>query len=239
MTEPVPGLFDTIEATWPAAACHRVGPWSVREGQGGGKRVSSVTAHPGWRPEEIPQAEEACRALGQVPLFQVRPEDPLLDTVLADRGYAKIDPVDVLSCPVASLTTDLPRLAAIPCWPPLAVQAEIWAEGGIGPARLAVMDRAAEPKTALLGRHADRPVATAFVSIQGQTALLHALEVSPKARCNGIGRTMMHGAANWAARHDARDLAVLVVSDNKAAQTLYAGLKMRPVGHYHYRIERG
>ena len=239
MTDPDTGLFDTIEATWPAAACHRIGPWTVREGLGGGKRVSSVTANPGWRPEDIPQAEVACRALGQTPLFRIRPEEALLDTVLAGLGYDVIDPVDVLCCPVESLTADLHRLDAIPCWPPLAVQAEIWAAGGIGAERLAVMARANPPKTALLGRHDDHPVATAFVSIQGQTALLHALEVSPEARRKGIGRTMMHGAANWAARHDARDLAVLVVSDNKAAQTLYSGLKMRPVGHYHYRIRRG
>lgn len=239
MTDPDSGLFDTIEATWPAAARHRIGPWTVREGQGGGKRVSSVTANPRWRPDDILQAEAACRDLGQRPLFQIRPEDTVLDTVLADLGYDVIDPVDVLSCPVESLTANLHRLDAIPCWPPLAVQAEIWAAGGTGPARLAVMTRASAPKTALLGRHDDHPVATAFVSIQGQTALLHALEVSPEARRKGIGRTMMHGAANWAMRHHARVLAVLVVSDNKAAQTLYTGLKMRPVGHYHYRIKRG
>lgn len=239
MTDPVSGLFDRIEATWPAAACHRVGPWTLREGRGGGKRVSSVTAKPGWHPDDIERAEEACRSLGQMPLFQIKPEEALLDKVLADRGYRKIDPVDVLSGPVAPLTADLPRLAALPCWPPLAVQAEIWAAGGIGPARLAVMDRAAEPKTALLGRHDDRPVATAFVSIAGKTAVLHALEVSREARRKSVGRTMMQAAANWAARHDARDLAVLVVSDNKAAQTLYAGLKMRPVGHYHYRTWKG
>jgi len=233
------GVFDTIEATWPAAAYTRAGPWTVREGRGGGKRVSSVSANPGWRPEDIPLAEAACRDLGQDLLFQIRPEEAALDTVLADRGYQVIDPVDILACPVKSLTADLHRLAAIPCWPPLAVQAEIWAEGGIGPARLAVMDRATEPKTALLGRHDDHPVATAFVSVHGKTAMLHALEVAPEARRKGIARTMMQGAANWAARHDARDLAVLVVRDNEAAQTLYTGLGMRPVGHYFYRIKKG
>ncbi|WP_127561277.1 GNAT family N-acetyltransferase [Nioella ostreopsis] len=239
MTVTNTGLFDICEATWPAASITRIGPWLVRDGQGAGKRVSSVTAEGDWRPEDIAQAEQACRDMGQDLLFQIRPEDAALDTVLAEMGYEIIDPVDFLVAPVETLTADLHRLAAIPCWPPLAVQTEIWAEGGIGPARMAVMDRAAGPKTALLGRHNDHPVATAFVAIHNGTAMLHALEVLPEARRMGIGRTMMRGAANWAARHNARDLAVLVVKANKAAQTLYAGLGMTSAGAYHYRIKKG
>lgn len=239
MTVTVSGIFDTIDATWPAAAYHRAGPWTIREGRGGGKRVSAVRAEPGWTEADIPLAEEALRDLGQQLLFQVRPEDAALDLCLAARGYEMIDPVDLLTAPVDSLTAKLHRLAAIPSWPPLAVQAEIWAAGGIGPARLAVMDRACGPKTALLGRHDDHPVATAFVAVHGSTAMLHALEVSEEARGMGIGRTMMQGAANWAARQDAQDLAVLVVKANKAAQSLYASMGMVPSGAYHYRIKKG
>ncbi|MGI3185233.1 GNAT family N-acetyltransferase [Nioella aestuarii] len=239
MTVSNTALFDTCEATWPAASYTRIGPWLVRDGQGAGKRVSSVTAKGEWSPADISQAEQACRDLGQDLLFQIRPEDAKLDTVLADMGYDVIDPVDFLVAPVGTLTADLHRLAAIPCWPPLAVQTEIWAEGGIGPARLAVMDRVQGPKTALLGRHNDHPVATAFVAIHNGTAMLHALEVSKDARRMGIGKTMMQGAANWAKRHHARDLAVLVVKANKPAQTLYAGLGMTSAGAYHYRIKKG
>lgn len=239
MTVSVSGLFDAIEATWPAAAYHRAGPWTLREGQGGGKRVSAVRAEQGWTEADIPLAEEALRPLGQDLLFQIRPEDGELDRCLAARGYEVIDPVDFLSAPVDSLTAQLHPLAAIPSWPPLAVQAEIWAEGGIGPARLAVMDRVNGPKTALLGRHDDHPVATAFVAVHRGIALVHALEVSKEARGKGIGRTMIQGAANWAARHDAQDLAVLVVKANKAAQSLYAALGMVPSGAYHYRIKKG
>lgn len=239
MTGSNTALFDICEATWPAARYTRVGPWMVRDGQGAGKRVSSVTAEGEWTPDDIPLAEQACRDLGQGLLFQIRPEDTLLDTVLAEMGYGIVDPVDVLTAPVQTLTADLHPLAAIPCWPPLAVQAEIWAGGGIGPARLAVMTRAKGPRTALLGRHDDHPVATAFVAIHNGTAMLHALEVAPEARRRGIGRTMMQGAANWASRNHARDLAVLVVKANRPAQTLYAALGMTPAGAYHYRIKKG
>lgn len=36
--------LDLMEGTWPAAARLRTGPWVVRDGQGGGSRVSSATA---------------------------------------------------------------------------------------------------------------------------------------------------------------------------------------------------
>lgn len=239
MTVSAQALFDTVEATWPAAETRRIGPWLVRDGKGGGKRVSAVTPLPGWTPTDIPQAEAACRDLGQDLLFQLRPEETALDSALAARGYEVIDPVDLLACPVEALTADLHRLAAIPCWPPLAVQTEIWAAGGIGPARLAVMQRAQGPKTALLGRHDDHAAATAFVAIHDGTAMLHGLEVASTARRQGIGRVMMQGAANWAARHGARDLAVLVVKANKPAQSLYRALGMTPVTDYFYRIKKG
>lgn len=232
-------LFDAIEATWPAAASHRHGPWLVREGRGGGKRVSSVSAVAAWSPGDIPQAESALADLGQEPLFQLRPGEGALDRELAARGYEVIDPVDVLVGPVKDMTAELHRLDTLPSWPPLAVQAEIWAKGGTGPARLAVMDRVKGPKTALMGRRSDHPVATAFIACHGPIAMLHALEVIPEARRQGVARTMMRGAANWAARQGARHIAVLVVKTNQSAQNLYHSLGMAPMGHYFYRIRKG
>jgi N-acetylglutamate synthase len=34
---------DAMEATWPPAATTRLGPWLLRDGKGGGKRVSAAT----------------------------------------------------------------------------------------------------------------------------------------------------------------------------------------------------
>jgi N-acetylglutamate synthase len=231
-------LFDAIEATWPAAAYHRKGPWLLREGRGGGKRVSSISMGAAWAVDDIARAERACADLGQERLFQLRRGQTELDAALDARGYQVIDPVDLLAASASALTGDLDRLDTLPSWPPLAVQAEIWAGGGIGPARLAVMDRATQPKTALLGRHDDHPVATAFIACHGPIAILHALEVVPGARRQGIARIMMRGAANWAARQGAQDLAVLVVNSNQPAQNLYKSLGMAPVGHYFYRIKK-
>ncbi|TMV56955.1 GNAT family N-acetyltransferase, partial [Thioclava sp. BHET1] len=41
-------IFAALDASWPAAALHHAGPWLIREGRGGGKRVSAATAE---RPE--------------------------------------------------------------------------------------------------------------------------------------------------------------------------------------------
>ena len=106
------------------------------------------------------------------------------------------DPVTVYAAPAAALASEPPPpVTTFEVWPPLAIQAEIWAAGGIGPARLAVMERAAGPKTTILGRCADRPAATAYVAVHGTVAMLHALEVADRFRRRGLGRHIMRAAA--------------------------------------------
>lgn len=232
-------LFRTIDTSWPAARAHRVGPWLVREGQGGGQRVSAASAAGDWRPEDIDGAESKLADLGQGKLFQIGPNDAALDAELATRGYKIKDPVDLLVAPISELTAKLPNVTAFAIWPPLAIQEEIWDEGGIGPARLAVMERCDLPKTSLMGRHKDLAAATAYIACDGPLAMLHALEVAPRARRQGMGEKVMRAAANWAAEQGAETLAVLVTRENLPAQRLYASLGMTPVENYHYRIKRG
>lgn len=228
-------LAQVLEATWPAAARHAAGDWLVREGQGGGKRVSAATAEGPGAIGDIAGMEAAQAALGQRPLVMIRPGEEALDAALAARGYGVVDPVVGYVAPVATLTADLPHLAAFDIWPPLAIQCEIWAAGHIGPERLAVMDRAAGPKTALFARSNDRPAGAAFVAIHGDTAMLHALEVLPALRRQGAGRHLLVAAANWAAGQGAQTLSLVVTVANAGARTLYASLGMGVVGQYHYR----
>ncbi|MEL6679458.1 MAG: GNAT family N-acetyltransferase, partial [Pseudomonadota bacterium] len=37
-------LYDAVEATWPAAHMWQQDGWTMRDGAGGGKRVSAATA---------------------------------------------------------------------------------------------------------------------------------------------------------------------------------------------------
>ncbi|MEY4984626.1 MAG: hypothetical protein RIR62_2892, partial [Pseudomonadota bacterium] len=155
----LPALTD---ATWPPAARAALGPWTIRDGQGGGQRVSAATLHGPLAEGDIDRAEAAMAALGQAPLFQVWPQDRALDDALAARGYRVKDPVLAYAAPVAALAApDLPPLAAFAHWPPLGIADALWDEAGIGPARRAVMARAAGPKTVLLGRAGDRAAGVA------------------------------------------------------------------------------
>lgn len=229
-------LQAVMEASWPAAAVTPVGPWAIRRGEGGGKRVSAATAERPWHDGDIALAEAAMADLGQAHLFLLRAGDAALDAALAARGYRVVDPVVAYAAPVAALAATPPkRMSSFPHWPPMAVVAQLWAEGGIGPARLAVMHRVQGPKTAILGRSGDRAAAAAFVAIHENIAMLHALEVTPSLRRQGSAYNILRAAAVWAQDHGAETLALVVTAANAPARGLYASLGMTIVGQYHYR----
>ena len=228
--------FDAIDGTWPAAQKTQRGPWTIRQGLGGGSRVSATTANGVVSDADIDDAEAGMRALDQKPLFMIRPGDEALDALLEARGYAILDPVVLYSSPVDQLTDlPLPRVTVFNIWEPLALMREIWAAAGIGPARLAVMDRAKGPKTAFLGRHREKPAGVAFAAIHDGIAMVHAVEILPHQRKQGMGSWFMRAAAFWAEQQGAQQLAVFCTRDNAGANALYSSLGMSVVGQYHYR----
>lgn len=233
-----PSVPEVLEATWPAAAIHRAGPWAVREGRGGGKRVSAATAEGPVAAGDLAALVAAQAELGQEPVVMVREGESALDRLLEEAGYAVIDPVVAYAAPVGRLCGTVPPLAAFTLWPDLAIQREIWAAGHIGPGRIAVMERAAGPKTTLFARVDERPAGAGFVAIHRGTAMLHALEVLNTMRRKGAGLAMLRTAANWAEAEGASRLSLVVTRANAGARALYASLGMEVVGQYHYRIKR-
>jgi len=232
-----PRLYTIAESTWPCVRQLPLGPITLREGQGGGGRVSAATLNGPVTDSDIAAAETGMRDMGQVPLFMIRDGEGELDVQLAGRGYAVKDPVNLWSCPVSLLTdVKIPRVTTFCIWTPLAIQAEIWAKGGIGPARLAVMDRVEGPKTSILSRGNEQPAGTAFCAIHDGTAMVHALEILPHQRRKGMGVWMMRQAALWARDNGATELTVICTKRNTGANGLYASLGMTSVGQYHYRI---
>lgn len=233
----LPALFQAVDDTWPAAALHRVGPWLVREGKGGGKRVSAATAEAPVTPDDIALAEAAHRDLGQPPLFMIRPGDEALDSALAARGYKVVDPVHLRVAPVDRFAApDL--MYSFPHWPPMAMCEDLWCETGISPERQAVMHRACGPATAFLAcspDRTDRVAGAAFAAISGQIAMIHAVEVLPALRRQGSAHNILRSAAWWAQQNGAAWLALAVTQGNEGAGKLYASLNMTVVGHYHYR----
>lgn len=232
-------VLDLLDATWPAAAYTHAGGFTIRDGRGGGSRVSSATADSeGYDEAGIDAAVAAERALGQGPLFMIRDGDDRLDRMLARRGYSVLTPVHLYAGDVATTAAPAPDpMAAFTLWPPFEIMRDVWAEGDIGPARLAIMDRVNGPKTAIMGRSRDRVSGVAFVALDGQKAMLHALHVAPAMRRQGSAVNIMRKAALWAQDHGATELFLAVTKANEAASALYASLGMRIVGQYHYRSE--
>lgn len=229
-------LFAAMEATWPAANVTRVGPWTIRDGQGGGKRVSAATAEGTWSDRDIPAAEAAMSALGQPNLFLIRDGDDVLDQTLDQRGYRILDPVVAYSVRVNDLTSTPPApMSSFLHWPPLAIAVQLWDDAGITAGRIAVMDRVTGSKAAILSRSNDRPTGVAFVAIADRIAMLHALEVAPTHRRQGSAYNILRAAALWALDQGADTLALVVTAANEPARNLYASVGMRVVGHYHYR----
>ena len=111
---------------------------------------------------------------------------------------------------------------------------EIWAQGGIGPGRLAVMQRA-KTKTAILARWNEKPAGVAFAAMHGPVCMVHAVEVLPHQRRQGVARWIMRKAAFWSAAQGAKTISVLCTRSNGAALKLYQGLGFAEVAGYHYR----
>lgn len=230
-------LFAALEATWPAASIVHAGPWALREGRGGGQRVSATTAEGDWHSDDLAAAEKAMRLMGQRPLFMIRPEDAALDAALAARGYEIRDPVQIWAAPTTLLTDrPLPRVTAFAIWEPLAVMRELWDAGGIDDARLRVMDRVKGPKTGIFGRVSDKPAGAAFCAVSDGVAAVHALTIAERHRQKGLGGWMMRCAAFWAHKQGATQFAVQATTSNDGANALYAALRMEVVAAYHYRI---
>lgn len=236
-------LFAALDATWPAASVTRQGPWLLRDGQGGGQRVSATVLTPGTdataiTADDIALAEAAQVALDQPALFALRgPDHAPLDALLAAQGYIINDPTVIYTASTAALSVEPGPVSLFPLWPPLAIMCDLWAAAGTGPARLAVMERACAPKAGLIARQSDRAVGVGFIACHDGIAMLHAVEVAPAFRRQGIGARIVSGAAWWAQAEGAATFALAVTAGNAGARALYARLGMTQVAAYHYRVK--
>lgn len=240
MTPPTPSkLYSALAATWPAARVIDARPWAIRDGSGGGQRVSSALAQSAVTENDIETAVTAMQAVGQPALFMIRDDDTDLDRWLDARGFDVLDSSQIYVARARDLAQSYPITTIIPAWPPLAIQLEIWAIGGVGDARVAVMNRAGVPKTSLVTRIKDSPAATVFLAQTGSITMLHALEVGPNHRRRGVGEITVRAAAKWAVDQGSDWLALAVTHANSAANALYRKLGMAPVAGYHYRRASG
>ncbi len=230
-------LLRVAEATWPTQTRLLEPPWVLRQSKGGGKRVTAASADGSVTQSDVNDAEERMIALGQKPLFSVLP-DSETDTILAQLGYEAVDETWLYQCPIGALADrDVPPVTAFPIWPPLQLARDIWADGGIGADRIAVMERAACEKTTILGRVNDRAGGVVYGGLHEGCIMVHALEILESQRRHGLARSLMIAAAKWGAAREATHIALLVTKANTAANALYTRLGMAPQQGYHYRIK--
>ena len=232
-------VFSAIDATWAPATMGRHGSWILREGRGGGNRVSAASlAASSVTVADVSLAEAGMRAMAQPQLFMIRPGEHSLDKMLVGRGYEMFAPVRILGMEAKSLA-DRTVLGTnvIPCDTILAAQRHLWAAGGIGPARIDIMNRVRVAKTALFARNGHSLAGVAFVGVSGRLGMLHALEISRDQRRKGVGAAVTAAAAAWCVTKGADTLALLVTRENAAAIALYEKMGMRDITSYHYRIK--
>jgi GNAT superfamily N-acetyltransferase len=185
--------------------------------------------------EAIAEAERVMRGWDQRPLFQLTEADAALGAELSGRGYTLKDPTIFMSAPAAALAeSELAPVRPVESAAPLAAMEALWALDGVGPERLAVMDRVQGAKTFLALRLVDRIVGVAFVAVDGEIAMLHAVVTAPAHRRAGVGGAGVIAAARFVRRHGAGTLALAVTEANRPARALYAGMGMRDVGGYRY-----
>ena len=228
-------LLDALDVTWTPAEMTQAQNWTVRRGLGGGNRVSAASGS-----GDVQVAVEAMARMGQVPLFQLKPGQVELDAELEAEGYRLHEPVVFYAAPVGRMMGEQSHMAAAyrcHCRP--AIMEEIWREGGIGPERLAIMDRVIAPKQLLLSRAGDRPAGTAFVAVDREIAMIHAIEVLSQYRRKGSATLLLEVAARFASEHGAEWLTLAVTRANTGARALYERLGMAECGEYHYRIKTG
>ena len=238
MTLPdVPRMIRATWATWPAFGTLRVGPFTLREGRGAGRRVSAATAEGPVTGDEIRAAADAMREAGQDPLFSLAEDDLALDAALLAEGYTDTLRNDFFAIEAAALAArDLPRVGAFTLWPPLAIVEDIWAETEIDAARRRVIEAVRLPKTSVLSRTRDTPAGALFIAADAEVAMVHALVTRPHLRRSGAARNALIAAARWAVGQECNFVGLAVTSENDAATALYRGVGMTRVGGYHYRM---
>jgi GNAT superfamily N-acetyltransferase len=221
-------LYAAINVTWPSETVTTDGPWVHREAVGAGNRLNATTLEltSGGVPNNIPDR----------PLFMVRGDQSALDIALEKRGYAIKDPVTAYVINVDKIAQASGPTRVFTAWPELAVMAEVWATGGIGPERIASMERVKTAKTGFLCRANDRAAGVAFAAISGELAMLHGLEVLPQARRTNVATDILRQAAYWADQNGAHQLAVLVTTANTVANAVYQNMGFMKAVGYHYRI---
>lgn len=237
-----------LEETWPPVATKDLeGAWRVRWAASAGRRVCSarpLTPEPSALLATLGQVEAHYAAHGGASLLQLFAEqEAALAAPLMEQGYAREAETRFLTAPAAPIANRAYRIQTRPyvirIAAPLAAVDALWATGGVGSARRAVMARA-ERGEIFAARLESRMKGLVFVAAGATGAMIHALHVAPEARRLGVGTDLAVAAARWAIARGLDKIAVAIEADNVASRALFEAVGFSETAAYAYwRGRRG
>lgn len=228
---------------WPASETRDISGWLWRYAGGGSQRANSVSIleFRGSDAEAaISEAESLYFRRDAPSRFQVgsriaAPAD--LDQRLERRGYR-------LHEPVTTLALRLPDRGEVPAGAIIAGRpSDGWMEvylTNVAPDRHSaapgILDSVPSPRVFLSIEAGGRVISTALAVLQGDVVIAECIGTRADARRTGAASKVMAALEAWGWQQGARIAALQAVTENQAAQRLYAALGYTKVNGYHYRL---
>jgi len=249
-SEVVRGLQERAARALPAEHVKDVDGWWLRHAPSGAWWAGTVLPHGAARPGELVRrvvgAEEFYAGHRAAARFQISPGacPEGLDTVLAERGYAR---ESLMSLQVASTARVLERVPAGSLRVrlddrPTRAWFEIWhAMNGHGDSRSEwdMLDRVDRPCACACAIVGDDVVAVGRAVADTGWAGAFGMATLPEARGKGAARTVLAALADWAGAHEADHMYLQVERDNIPALRLYERTGFSDICDYHYRTAGG
>lgn len=230
--------------SWPALQQLLFDGWVIRFARGYTKRANSVTplyASALPAEEKIAQCErlyagQQLSAVFRLPSFSA--ESPVLDQLLAQRGYHSLDRTLVWftdTLPPAMLTNDTALHAlSLDTWFPIYRQFNVIRTEQQHLHR-ELLERISSPLIyAALYEH-NAPVACGLGVLEHELFGLFDIVADPQQRRKGYGTQLVTKMLAWGRQHGARRAYLQVVDTNQAAQQMYAKLGFQESYSYWYR----
>ena len=232
---------------WPAPRNAVLGDWLLRSAGGYTKRANSANAlQPGatLTPQLLAHIE-AHYARQQLPsIFRLSPlADGGVDALLQARGYRLVDPSLLMQ---RATQADDRQPAADD---KLQFESQLpapWLEGHCGasahppeqqlPHRRILESIGMRCAYASLQREG-QALAWGLAVLEREAAGLYEVLVHPAHRGQGLGRQLVQGLLQWAARQGATHTDLQVAAANARARQLYESLGFATVYGYHYRVK--
>ncbi len=229
---------------WPGIDVEWDGAWVRRAAGGYTKRANSLQcfdpADSVGAERRLDQAVEWFQARALRPVVRCTPlGSPVLDAVLDERGWEKIDHSHLYAMPIGEPVPDAQGQVSAVLDPNfLAAQKSLrgYDDATLGQlkALLAVM---AVPAAGIVVYRDGTPVATGLMAVADGIVLTGNVITDPTRRRQGLAAAMMQTGLDWARSQGAHTAALNVQADNPAAKALYASLGYRHQYDYSYRVQ--